>query len=390
MPIDNITRSDKVEKSKDDGGQNPAEEFRQEVFRLQTDNGTGTAFRAPDGRLVTTYRNIAGCSEIFAVQNDKRYRVGKRLIIDDINDLAIMEFVDQPPAPSRALRVSGTIPESGTQLTAIGYPRNFFSQSDVQCSRQIRSSNEIQQKHFKLELFPETKTPVDGSRVFYDDRNVRDARSFLERPLLKLNADVSTLKGGPIVSQQGDVVGVNAVGNREYGGAIPARKLADLLSLESEQSPFSVKSDYETGIRKYIRDWGQFPVTQTAKTALAVVMAGLSLSKQPVVKLFPFMGACVLLNRDKNAYDSATDDMQKNHFAFAMGGDATSVAGLAMSALSNRWRPLGLTVAAAGMALRLGSEMMPYRYVIQSIERKDGDKRAPFDPTPRLFCQPIR
>jgi hypothetical protein len=57
---------------------------------------------------LSPYSAIAECGEIFAVQNGKRYRIGKDMRIDDINDIAVLSFVDAPPKTSTGLATGKT------------------------------------------------------------------------------------------------------------------------------------------------------------------------------------------------------------------------------------------------------------------------------------------
>ncbi len=382
MPTYEMRHLNRSHDSNNDASAKLGEEVKQEIFRLLTDKGTGTAFRGPDGRLITTYRNIATCTELFAEQDGKKYRVGKNLIIDDVNDLAVMEFVDQPPPSNRTLTVSQQRSiEPAANLNAVGFGgrNNFrFEQSNVQVSR------EIQQRHFENDA-------RTGFRLVSNDNEAADATSFLQRPLLKLTNDVSTLQGGPIISQHGEVVGVNVVGNGKHGGAIPANKLADLLALELSQSAFTITSGYETGISTYIRVWQQWPGRQAARHIPPVIgIAMATFSKNPG---FVMPGAILLLSQlssDLDGRKSSIGNLERNHFGIAAAADVSSLIGLALGCIKSKWRPLGLTMAAGGLAVRAATELMPYRYTIQKTQRKDGDNRRPFDPTPQLFYQPIK
>ncbi len=360
-----------------DGSRKLAEEYSSHIFQIETDRGGGTGFRSPDGKIVTSLHVISGNSEIFAAIDGKRYRVGKNVQIDDINDLAVMEFVDSPPSTNKPLSLAKAPPVAEQPITAVGRPGKELVQSGVEFKREIKQEDyrSLFGRHPAVSVATSTK-------------ELSDALLFANRPLLELSKDVSYgMSGGPVIANNGEVVGVTVLGNWSNAYAIPVEKVIELLGRKPEESKFVVTSGYENGLQKYVRDWERAPgiAAETtvvgAGTVLGLAAVASRMGPPSLMMLAPGVGYRTMT--DLSGFHGSTNNLDRTYYAAALAADAFSVGGTALCAasyFSPRLRPIGIAMTTAGLAGRLGCELLPNHFVIQRIQRRDGDPRKPFLP----------
>jgi hypothetical protein len=370
-----LVESDNKKQTKQDASQRLSEELSRNIFKL---NSGGTAFRVADGRLVTAFHNINGTSELLAEQNGKHYRVGKNIQIDDINGLAVLEFVDSaPPQPKEVLSVSQR------SLS----PKGSLSIAARDCLRKTNGEEVQFQQHILQKDYPRTYSPVLGawlrSTVPLQSRDLDDAQRFIRRPLLELSPVVSTsIAGGPVLSDSGEIVGVMLKSTPERSYAIPGEKVSQLLACKPEESKFIVTSGYENGVQKYFRDWERDRYSASMDTA---IMAAKTLSFAGLLSdTLPFnaLGFASVLyqgSADLKGMFESTNSRDRWYYGAALSADMVSGTGLGMYT-HPRMRPFGKIVYGAGLLARSACELIPNRYVIQKIERRDGDSRPPFTP----------
>lgn len=361
---------------KDSGLSNTlAAEYADHIFRIHTEDGIATGFRAPDGRLVTSFSAIRGSREIIAEQNGKRYRVGKSVQVDDINDLVVLEPADKLPLPQHPLPLSTRRVEDGERVVSAGIPsREFYAHEGV-VTRQIK------QEDYRNYFGSQPKLSLPPS-----ERHLSDALHFSKRPLLELSYDMSSsMYGGPLISEKRDVVGVTLTGNYSNAYAIPVDKLRQLLEQKPQDSKFVVSTGYENGLQTYLSNWSNAPHVALQKSTIPLIsgigFAAAAAKTGPGAYIWLGGAMGYRMATDLKGYLSSTNDLDATYHAAGMISDGGAMFGTALMAASHyvpRLRPIGLITTGLGLAARLGCELVPNRLVIQSIKRRDGDDRKPF------------
>jgi hypothetical protein len=370
-----LVESDNKKQTKQDASQRLSEEVSENIFRI----GAGTAFRVADGRLVTAFHNIHGCSEIFASQGDKYYRVGKNIQIDDINGLAVLEFVDSaPPQPK------GVLAPTQRSLT----PKEFTSIA----GSDFLGKPSVEYGQFRKQLVeedsPRTFSSVIGAWLrtpaLLKSRELSDAQLFARRPLLELVPAVSSsMAGGPVLSERGEIMGLTLKSTAQKSYAIPGEKVSQLLAGKPEDSKFIITSGYENGVQKYLRDWERdrcSALLETGKIAVKTLSLAGVVSGRPSLLWLAIASDTYQIVKDANGLKGATNNRDKWYYGAALSADALTYAGMMMWAFP-RTSGIGKAVYGAGLVGRTACELIPNKYVIQKIERRDGDLRPPFVPT---------
>ena len=189
--------------------------------------------------------------------------------------------------------------------------------------------------------------------------------------------------GGPLLNEQGKVVGINdMITSFEMGYFVPSEKIQ---ALYNDEGKFNFKYDNVASpwVQQYKHDWKATPVVAAAETlgvgALgAVGNAGLN--------RFPKTGGSgmlavggLMLASDAGKMLEATDSRDQIKYGAASASDLTAVLGAAAS-LIPRARLIGKIAMGAGVAGRIGSEFIPNRHVLTDISRKDGSILPPVSP----------
>ncbi len=382
MPEQFKTAADVLSKSTapPDASEKLAEELNKSIFKIVTDtslSGPGTGWRAPDGRIVTDFDAIKGASEIFAEQDGKRYKIGKTIKIDDINNLAVLDFVDKPPdTPCLSLRKA--VPVPGEKIFAPRYNRGTFEVEHGSFTRAI-----LQSEYRSAGGWPLSR------ETQFDSRELGDALDFAKRPLYESTVWLCVHgNGGPILSADNQVLGSLTMSNGKHSYAVPRQKIDELLAQKEGDEKFKIQTGYENGFQKYWNNLSRCPqsaIWDTANVghgalAIAAMKYGPREAKIAGSALLGVFSAMRLFE-DYSAYSGQTNNLDRKKFGLALVADTATTAGLGLFAAGLRYTPLravGLGLAVAGMAGRLATEIVPNHFVIQDIKRTDGDPRPPF------------
>ncbi len=353
------------------------DEYGGHVFKIITDRGAGTGWRAPDGRIVTNHHVIHGSSEILAEQNGKRYRIGKDLQIDDLNDLAVMSFVDQSPPDQRPLRLGKSAVTDGSAVISVGYAG----------SNKLDGWTGKVEKTIRFDEFRMLGEPF-YLQLPLESKSLSDAMDYAKRPLLQLSYISGYGSSGGPVFKEGEVVAVTELGNLRNGFAIPVEKVSDLLAIKPDDSKFIVKSDFENGIQKFVRDWSRNPGSACENSigpTVTLISAAAFASRSPIAQ-FMALGPLSFTVGLRTASDwgglrSSTNQNDSVYYGASLVADGVTAGGTALciaSAFCPKVRPIAIGVTAAGLLARTGCELVPNRFSIQGITRRDGDSRPPF------------
>lgn len=361
-----------------------SDQYNQHIFSIVSQRGSGSGFRAPDGRIVTNLQLVEGGGEVFAVQNGKRYKLGKNVAIDDVNGLAVLGFVDVQPPGTSGLPLASRRLEASVPISIVGYHERKATQVFGEFTKLI--PQEDYRGYFGAQQIT--------SQVSI--KQLSDAVEYAKRPLLEVRFRSGTFAplGAAIVSK-GEVQGIMTdLSNWSGSYAIPVEKIATLVEQKPENSKFVQAGQYESGLQKYVSDLTRAPGTALQDSflpgaALAGFVGMRRLPIGPPANAYTGFGRVGLLgastaligSRDLHGFLSSTNVLDTGYFGSALAADGVSLSGAAIWARSlshPKLRPLALGVTALGLTGRLGCELIPNKYVLQAPVRTDGDSRKPF------------
>lgn len=345
------------------------------TFQIVCERRTGSGWRAADGRIVTSFSVIEGGREIFAVQNGRRYRLGGNVQIDDIANLAVLEFIDGAPSDSGGVRLATSRPANGDSVTVTA-----SSVSGAATAVRMATRADIRQY---------ADSPLRMT-VPFDSPTLKDALAYVEKPVLelKMQTRLDGLAGALASNSAGEAVGiVDRQGSKGTPFVVPAGAISELLNRKPEESKFEVAATYENGLQRYLRDWSRAPGRALMSTAWPVGTALMQtcyiFGKTPVDPhgLGPLVFLSTLVGyrtfSDLSGLSSSTGERDRLYYKSAVATDAVTVFGLLTGALPNM-RRLAIGATLLGLGARAACELIPNKYAIQSVTRRDGNSRPPF------------
>ena len=242
----------------DDGGgsEEPETLTPQEVFQENEDGtvqvqvgvgdgfsyGTGFIYDLDKGRLITNSHVVEGSASLKVRVGDEPAVPARVLGSSFCNDLAVVEM---STVPDNAIEVSmgnSDQVQNQDQVTALGYPGTF--NEDIENESIISSSGAVQT--------PQTTATIDPSLPRYPDLIQHDAT---------INPGNS---GGPLFDDEGNVIGVNTLGNEGEGVenqfySISINHVKDMIKeLEQGNSPDDLGWDIQPFSQVLLSD--VFPV----------------------------------------------------------------------------------------------------------------------------------
>jgi S1-C subfamily serine protease len=371
-PTDGTSKTTMAKPSASDNPENS-------LFEIKTDRDSraATGWRTTDGRIVTKYSAIAGCGEIFALQDGKSYRLGKKISIDDINDIAVLSFVDEAP-PAKGLSTG----------------RNYVLGERVKAT----ANREEQTKHGRLSNVIKREDIFHGSLLLpVNSSTLTDARLFATTNLIETTNLHSAWIGSPVVNRDGLVIGMMDTnpGKSDSQYLTPVQKINDLLAQKSDQSKFTVHTGYESGFGKYFRDWNRSPgrAAFASLEPAGRLVGTLLFAQNPAgypsnASLTIGLAAITALTgyrtyKDYQGFTGATNGRDTAYYSNALVGDAGALLGVGLgwaSLLYPKLRAASVSLALSGTLVRLWSEVIPNKFVVKDIERRDGTNRPPFSP----------
>lgn len=349
------------------------------LFKIVTDtsiSGPGTGWMGPDGRIVTSLGAIMNANELYAERDGKRYKLGKSIKIDDINNLAVLEFVDKvPDVPRFALATKPPRIGESVSSPSIAHGNAVVKAGTI--------SGIMEQSRYRRANGGPLKLELDA-----DPAVLEDAMTFSRRPLLESTVcHFGNFAGAPLVSN-GEVLGILTMTNGTSSYAIPAEKISRLLDLHEQDGKFKIETGYENGFQMFWNNLQRCPESAASDLVRVGHGAWAVVGMATKVKQARIAGAglaglyCGMITyEDYCGFAGQTNERDRNKFAMSLASDAVTTGGVALFVAGLRCSPLrsaGLGIAVAGMVGRLACELVPNHFVIKEFSRKDGSSRPPF------------
>lgn len=351
------------------------------IVRVVTERGAGSGFFADDnGRIVTDAHVIMDAEEIFVITADgKRYRAGVDNI-DDLEDTATLKLLGPDKSPFPAIKVGDAAKlKPDDPVYSLGHPLGV-PEITVTPGRYLSPVTPFE---FFAGVEPSFPGFLGWKYAGAGPETRHDLLTALWRPALLLTMD--TLKGnsgGPYVNAQGEMVGIVQMGGFGLSVGAPADRVQRLFTTPGK---FEIRHGFqaERWTHSYQQALASDPFKTISLTAATTVPGGAIgyylARKVPRVAgvAFAAQGTFSLLD-DVPSYFDATNSRDSWKYGVASGADALqTVGGIAM--LFPRARTVGIVTAAIGLTGRIGADFIPNRYVVESVTRRDGSPRAPFN-----------
>jgi S1-C subfamily serine protease len=162
-----------------------------------TVGGSGVVIDAKKGLVLTNGHVVAGVSALKAKVGDNASTAGPARILAQApcDDLAVVQLTNVPPGLTQIKLGSSAKVKSGEQVTVLGYPASFSNpetQTVVSTNGTVSSPNVAAEPDPSLPKYPSTiqhQAPVNPGN-----------------------------SGGPLVNSQGELIGLNTLGNTQQGG----------------------------------------------------------------------------------------------------------------------------------------------------------------------------
>lgn len=351
------------------------QESRNSIFKVEADGMRGTGFVGPGGKLITDYHVITGASEITAIAQDgKRYKLGA-VKIDDIHDLAALEFVDGRPDNAKPLKLSTARPSKDAYQAILSHrwgndleiSQGLFSLRDKLNDEKLDTPADRRNRERIMDEAPESLA--------------EELKKFYNRPLdvVRIGGNHGS-SGAPVFNENGHVTSVMdlRLDSKGVSYGTPSKFVKSMLNEKDDK--FVIKSGYETGVQSYIREVATESALGSAFDIAVPFFGVKALSNAAfmsnVTRGGAIAGAAFLLYRgvsDYKEYRTGANDRDNLANGMALTGDALMTAGFGASQFHCP-RFAAITMA-AGLALRLGAEAVPNHYVMKEIARADGSGR---------------
>jgi hypothetical protein len=351
------------------------------IVQVTTDTGLGSGYIADEnGRIVTDSHVIIGAREIFVTTADgKRYRAGLENI-DDLEDTATLKLLGPEKSPLPPLKVGDAAKlNPGDPVFALGHP---LGEPDIVVTKG-RYMGGITPYEFFSAVEPRFDGILANKYRFATTEGKKDLETAFTRPALLL--DMNTHhgdSGGPYVNAQGELVGVVQAGGVGFSIGAPSDRIQGLFNTPGK---FQVKHGFEAErwANSYERSLSSDPLRTISLTAATTVPVG-ALGYYAMLKAPKMMGGAFALQgtfsmmEDLPTYWNSTNSRDSWKSGVASGADALEIVG-GIAMFFPRARTFGMITSAVGLTGRIGADFIPNRYVVESITRKDGTNRGPFN-----------
>ena len=184
--------------------------------------GTGFVYDAENGLIITNAHVVEGVSQLQAKVGDTLPTVPARVVGESpCDDLAVVSLVQKPEGLGELPLGDSDTVENGDEVVALGYPASFqrARQQQVSSTDGTVSNPDVVGNQIGIDLPKYPALIEHGAAINHGN------------------------SGGPLLNDQGEVVGINAlssapIGNQGQYYAITINQAKDLLpTLESGQSP---------------------------------------------------------------------------------------------------------------------------------------------------------
>lgn len=353
------------------------QDFSDSVVYIQNGYTSGTGWVGPDGRVVTAYHVIKGATELFAITKDgRRYRLGGRVSIDDVGDLAALEFVDAAPN-LRRLPV-GIEAKPGSDVRTIGHPGG--APLHLSEGKFTRTSTLLQNA-------TELGKPVPV-KSFSNALDAEDFRRFLNSPMMISEIPIRKgNSGGPVFNARNEVVSVCSMGGDGYLLAPSPERMSAFLNCKPGEEPFQNAGYHTNGFSAFLTRLERQPLSTALDSAFAAFAAygvqrfqpksGIAIRSCATALVLPYLGGQTYF--DMKGYLGSTSSMDSWKYGLATVADSAMILGLAGAAITRNPKIMlaSKAICAGGALGRLATEAIPNRYVLD-VSRTNGDTRAPF------------
>lgn len=354
-------------------------DYRESVVKIQNGLGSGTGWIGPDGRVVTAYHVIKGATELFAVTADgHRHRLGGRVSIDDVADIAMLEIVGSS-TDARRLTVAAKPAQPNESVRTLGHPAGLSLHLSEGNFAQNSSMEEVLQAAGK----------AVPRQVFFDSREKASYDQFITMKwhLSRLPCRPGN-SGGPIFNSRDEVFSLCSMGRDGVVLSPEHGRLVAVLGRTPADEPFINNGQYVNGFTRMMLKAERQPLQLAAEGAFASFAAlGLREFRPRSSNLQRGLGTALVLPYvagqgyfDVSGYLGSTSSADSTYYGLASLADAgmlTGLAGTALSRLPHVQRAFKIT-ALAGAGARAACEFMPNHYVL-NLERADKrDPRPPF------------
>lgn len=400
-----------------------AETF-QNIVRIETAKTTGTGFAVQRPNLIVTdYHCIESSNEVKVRTSDGKLWKAVVKDIDDVNDLALLEIQGNPSIKPHTLGDEKAL-RSDQKVIALGHP--YGSKPVYISPGKLVETVENSTPHpmFRGQSVFQGRTDMTPEEALANSNlsagQKKDLEAFINKQYLYTRLHVRPgNSGGPLLTEDGKVVGVTAMSSDQlkYSHSLftPASDLKALL--ERKNPLFQFQHEYKGAewTRTYSSLLKEQPLLTGAGTGVAGYLGyrGLVTRSKIFSGIVPgsltAFGAYDLLDDGRNAL-SATTNLDRFKYGAATLGDITMVGG-GMLHMSSPWigrgatnlgdkacqellgkagseaakslnkaGKVGLGLLALGAAVKYGSDFIPNRLVQTRQSRSDGDDRPPFRP----------
>ncbi|MBX9695838.1 MAG: serine protease [Cyanobacteria bacterium] len=323
--------------------------------------------------------------------------------MNDIRDLALLRLdgVSASPAPPLVLN-NRLQPDSNMRAYALGHPagmheicvspgvidrrNDLLSAITLPSSRRVRLDEE---ETAKPKPPPSREAIISNAVLSSREENRADLMRALNNNILEGRANImGGNSGGPVVDEQGQVWGAvsstfNATDEHFY---VPSDDIQNLLDTPEDKFRFRYNYQLSNSIfNNYSCAWETNPVT-TGVVSGGVLATGGGLATAYRSQLYNSRlmsawgitaGALLACNEAANLYENGgfRNNLQDS---LALASDAAIIGGSILR-FTGRYRGLGTAILGLGASARLGTEFIPTRPVLQSIERLNDDPRPPIN-----------
>ncbi|MBY0551487.1 MAG: serine protease [Candidatus Obscuribacterales bacterium] len=398
------------------------------IVRIETSKTTGSGFAVQRPNLIVTdYHCIEGSNEVKVRTADGKLWKAIVKDIDDVNDLALLEIQGNPDIKPYTLGDEKAL-KADQKVVALGHPYGskpvYISPGKLVEQLDNRTPHPVflNQSVFKGRTGMTPEEALANPCLSAGQR--KDLEAYINKQYLYTRLHVRPgNSGGPLMTEDGKVVGVTAMSTKKlnYSHSLftPA---ADLKALLDRQTPlFHFQHQYKGA--EWTRTYGNLLADRPLLTGAGTGVAGYLGYRGLVTRNKIFSGVLPGSLTAFGAYDllgdardtlSATTNLDRFRYGAATLGDAAMVGGGVLHMTSpwigrgitnppgtkaaqeffgkagaeaakslNRAGKVGLGILAAGAAVKYGSDFIPNRLVLTEQSRSDGDSRPPFRPPTR-------
>lgn len=360
------------------------DDLQPSVVQIVTNDGRGSGFFADkDGRVVTDAHVVLGSSEVYALTSDGTRYKARIEKLDDIKDLAVLKLDGFTPGSAKPIEFANKTPEADQPLYALGHPVGLRPMYVSPGAFQVETTT---RQEVDTEAEKDDKEKLEKKMASLTPKEREDVEADLARKLLKGRVHLEPgNSGGPVVDEQGKLVGVSDMVDGKDHSKSYYNPTADVQNMLNSKSKFDFTYAYEPSrfARSYELAWQQNPGSAVMETGL---FGGMGYVGYRMGARSPrFFGVAAglyglghMIEDGSNFLHSTDQRDQMKLGAETISDAAMAVGGTAM--LFARYRTAGMVALGLGIAGNLASSFIPNHLVLKDMKRADGDPRGPYSP----------